>query len=492
MRAALIANYAGQGWSAIMNIAFIPVYVHFLGIEAYGLIGAFTIILMLSMLLDAGMTPTLNREMARFVAGEHSPQSIADLLRTVEYLCAGIVAIVWAASLIFAGWLARNWLGANELPPETLRIAVLLMIVTASLRIVEGVYRGALQGLQRPVTMNVWGAVFATLRSGGAALALMLIAPTIETFFIWQASALGISVAIFAIIVHRALPKPDRRPVYSAAAFREVRGFAGAVLVTTILSIFLTQVDKIILVRLLSLEAFGYYALAAAVVGGLYQLVGPVTQSYYPRLTDLFVREDEAGLARTYHQGAQILAVTVAPPAGLMIFFADPLLRIWTGNAEIAHNSAPIMSLLAIGSLLHAMINMPYMLQLSAGWSGFAVRVNLFAVAVLVPAIFYIVPHYGAIGAAGLWVALALCYVLGTAHFMHRRLLRHEKWRWYVHDVLLPAGAALAVAALASVLPVNEMPRLAGLCVLVMVGIASFAAALMTLPMVQVRLGLRL
>jgi len=35
----LLANFAGTGWSAVAQLACIPLYVKFLGIEGYGLIG---------------------------------------------------------------------------------------------------------------------------------------------------------------------------------------------------------------------------------------------------------------------------------------------------------------------------------------------------------------------------------------------------------------------------------------------------------------------
>ena len=33
----ILANVAGHGWNALMSLLFIPVYIHFMGIEAYGL-----------------------------------------------------------------------------------------------------------------------------------------------------------------------------------------------------------------------------------------------------------------------------------------------------------------------------------------------------------------------------------------------------------------------------------------------------------------------
>jgi len=60
-----------------IGLAFVPVYIDYLGIEAYGLIGVFAILQAWLALLDFGMTPTLAREMSRFSAGAHDAQSIA-------------------------------------------------------------------------------------------------------------------------------------------------------------------------------------------------------------------------------------------------------------------------------------------------------------------------------------------------------------------------------------------------------------------------------
>ena len=83
----VIANYLGQAWVALMGLAFIPIYIRYLGIEAWGLMGLFALLQACLTLLDAGVTPTLGREMARFTAGEQSPQAIRDLLRTLESVC---------------------------------------------------------------------------------------------------------------------------------------------------------------------------------------------------------------------------------------------------------------------------------------------------------------------------------------------------------------------------------------------------------------------
>ena len=99
----LIANYIGQGWTALMGLAFVPLYIKYLGIESYGLIGIFAVLTAWLSLLDMGMTPTLSREMARFTAGSQSAQSIRDLLRSIE-------VITFSIAMVIAGGIA---LGSN-------------------------------------------------------------------------------------------------------------------------------------------------------------------------------------------------------------------------------------------------------------------------------------------------------------------------------------------------------------------------------------------
>lgn len=439
----VLANYLGQGWTALMGIAFVPLYIKYLGMESYGLIGVFAMLQAWLTLLDMGMTPTLNREMARFTAGAHTAQSIRDLLRSLEvlgFLAAFIIAVlVWSAS----GWLGNNWLHAEKLPVEEVVRAIAIMGLLMALRFVESIYRGAILGLQKQVWINVTNASLATIRGIGAVAVLAWVSPSIQAFFLWQIVVSITTVAIVAMAVHRFLPRAEQPSSFSWPAIRGVWKFAGGMLATTLLVLLLTQVDKVLLSRLLSLESFGYYMLAATVAGVLYQLIAPVTQAFYPRFTELVTKEDTAALIASYHRSAQIISVVVIPAALMLVFFGEDILRLWTGNETLANQAAPLLALLALGTMINALMNIPYFLTLAYNWPSFAVRVNIVVVLVLVPAILWATPRYGAVGAAGVWVVLNASYLIFAVHFIHRRLLPKEKWRWYTGSVIFPMLGAL-------------------------------------------------
>ncbi len=82
----VIANYIGRGLLTVLSIVFIPIYIKYLGIEAYGLIGIYTILVSMMMLVDVGMGQTIVREVARYTSTSVSLNEIKDTLKTFKYI----------------------------------------------------------------------------------------------------------------------------------------------------------------------------------------------------------------------------------------------------------------------------------------------------------------------------------------------------------------------------------------------------------------------
>ena len=476
----VVANYLGQGWSGLMQLAFIPVYINYLGMEAYGLIGFFAMLQAGLLLLDMGITPTLNREMARFKSGAHTSQSIRELLHSLELICLGIsllsILIIWMAS----GWVSQHWLRVEQLPLDVVSKAIAIMGLVAALRFVESIYRGAILGLQNHVWLNAVTATLATVRGLGAVCVLVWVSPTIEAFFIWQGCISLVSVIVLALRVHNTLPNAPLPVYFSKQALSDVWSFAWGMIATTFLSLLLTQVDKILLSRMLSLGAFGNYMLAATVASSLTLLVVPLAQSYYPRFTELVTRRDELGLIAAYHQGSQLMMLLVVPVALVFIFHGETVLYLWAGDAVLAHNSAQLVALLALGTAFLGLMNIPYMLQLAYGWSTFAAKVNAVIVVVQIPVLFWATSLYGAIGAAWVWVAINSSYIFIVVYIMHHWLLPKEKWDWYLRDNGFPIASATFVAYAALWIHPVVLSKLGQLAWIITIGLASFTAAFLS------------
>jgi O-antigen/teichoic acid export membrane protein len=208
----IAANFAGNLWTALMSLVFVPLYIRFMGIEAYGLMGIFAVLLGLFALLDMGLSGTLNREMARLSVQKDKAQEMRDLVRTLEipYWLVGLViaGIVFLASPL----IAYHWVKVKDLPHSSVRTAVVLMGLCVAFQWPMSFYSGGLIGLQRQVLLNGVNAVMATFRGLGAVLILWLVSPTVEAFFFWQIAVSIAHIGLIVFFLWRSLPPAAHAP----------------------------------------------------------------------------------------------------------------------------------------------------------------------------------------------------------------------------------------------------------------------------------------
>jgi O-antigen/teichoic acid export membrane protein len=449
LRNNVAANFAGQAWTALIGVLFLPVYVRLLGLEAYGLIGVYISMQALLFVLDLGLSTTLTRELARYKRAGSDPALVHDLVRSLECifwpLCAAIALLeVFAAPLI-----ATHWLHPVSFPTERVSHALMLMGLAIAAQWPAAFYTGGLNGLERQVEVNLAGVVFATLRWVAVIPVLKLISPTIEVYLYWQiAVAIAQAVVMWALL-SRALPNRPRAPRFSIGSLRDVRGFALGTFFIAALGFILIQSDRLVLSRLLPLDQFGTYVLVATVAATLSRLSNPFFSALYPRYSGLVAAGDHETLVTLYHGSNQLLAVVVVPVAAVLAFFSGDVLRLWTHDPALATKGAPVLSMLVVGTALNGMMSLPYALQLAHGWTRLGLYQNVVAVSLVVPASWWLSRHFGAIGAAATWTALNAGYVLIGIPMMHRRLLETEMWAWYRRDMLGAIAVAIPCAVVA-------------------------------------------
>lgn len=469
----VLANYVGQAWRAAMNLVFVPMYIEYLGMEAYGVVGFFALLQTWLLLLDVGMRPTLAREMARFLGGAHDPQSIRNLLRSVEYVASGVSILLVSIVFIGSDWLASGWLSVDSLSIDTVARSIQLMGVVISLRFIENLYLSCLTGLRRMVLLNMIMSIMATIRGGGAVIVLAFLSSSLDAFFIFQGLVSFVTVLLYLASVYWTLPRRSAR--FSTQELSKVWRFASGMTMITVLAVVLTQIDKLLLTRLLNLRDFGYYTLAALVANGLTMISSPITLAYYPRLTELMARDEHENLVNSYHQGAQLVSVLMGSASAVLYSFSEQIIWVWTGDREVTQNVFEILAILALGNGLNGMMQMPYQLQLAAGWTSLVVKVNTLAVALLIPSVLVLVPTYGPYGAAWAWVGLNILYIVVQIGLMHRRLLPDEMWYWYVWDFGLPLTMSYITALGCSIIVPEGLGRvetlvavaISSLCVLI-------------------------
>lgn len=443
VKRSLIANYFGTGWSALIGLAFVPLYVKYLGIEAYGLVGVFLSLQGWFALLDMGLTPTLNREMARFTAGMHTPQSIHNLLRSMEIMFLGSGVLIMFLVIGASSWIANYWLNAQNLTIETVTQALAITGIIIGLRWMSALYRSALLGLEHHVWLNFTNACFSTIRGVSAVAVLAYLAPTIQAFFVCQGIIGAIEIVLFSWKIRKVLPDPPLSPKFSMDVLKGISHFAAGMTTITLLATLMTQVDKLLLSKLLTLEQFGYFTLATTVAGALTALSIPISNVAFPRFTTLAAAGEEKTFAEQYHKFAQLLTIAVIPAALVLCFFSEKIIFLWTHSIVTSQAVAPILSVWIIGSAFNGLTHAPYAAQLAYGRPRLTIIAYSISVAAIIPALLILVPRYGVMSAAWVWVMINVGYVFFAIPAMHTQILKGEKWKWYAADVFGPTIVAL-------------------------------------------------
>jgi len=485
-RVNVAANLLGQGWSALLQLLVTPLYIRLLGIEAYGLIGFFVVLQTTAQVFDLGLAQTTNRELARLSADPERFRIARDLVRTFEVVYWIVGLLIAVVLFLAAPPMAAGLFRAGSLTTGTITEAIRLMALAFALQWPLGLYSGGMMGLQKQPTMNALRVIISTVTSGGAVLVLWLATPSIRAFMLWQIAAGALAVALVARFLWRNLPVTPLGPRFRLDLLREVWRFAAGMTGLTISAVILTQLDKWILVRVLSLETFGYFTLAVTFANALYLFVTPIFGAVYPRFSVLVAKGDEQVLTRMYHLVTQVMTVVIVPTAVTLSLFSYDILLLWTHNEAVANSASPIASILVIGSALNGLMNLPYALQLAHGWTSLGLAINVVLTAILAPTIWFAATHYGAIAAALVWIVLNGTYMAAGIPLTHLRLLKGEGVRWIRRDVALPVLAAVGmIVVLASLLPVAQANGIGQILMIGLVLVCGVTAAAIAAPEVR-------
>jgi O-antigen/teichoic acid export membrane protein len=395
------ANVLSNAWATALSLLLTPLYIAFIGVESYGLIGFYMSWTAILGMFDTGISTTAIRETAWLAARAGESAQIPTLVRSLETAYSGILVVLGTALLIAAALFGADWFQAATIPAEVIRTSLMLMVVSLVTQMPAGLYLGGLMGLQRQVEASSLVALFGTTRAAGA-VAVLAAMPDIRAFFAWQIVIGAAQTAVMRRSLMRAIRGmgPSR---LSLEMLRALGHFAGGMTLVTALSLVVAQMDKFILSRRVSLEVFGLYALAWTVAAGLSRVAAPFLQAFGPHFTELLSRGDEEGLARQVRIASQLTSAIVLPPAALFTLVPRSILLAWVGDPAVAAGAAPLLAVLTIGTLLLACSYPALSVLYSRSRLRPVIALNFSAAVVLLPLLLWTTARFGAIGAAGCW-----------------------------------------------------------------------------------------
>ncbi len=445
----IIANYAGKLWGVISVFIFVPFYISLLGIEAYAVINFYTVILTVMYFADGGLSATLNREIARSTDKFYIGRMLYTIERVYLIICSFIVLVIFLLSEI----IAKNWLNSKSISHEDLSTYIILMGFSVAFQLFTTLQNSGLMGLERQVLSNSIQISSSIFRSAIVIIPLYFY-PSLLTFFIWQVS----SNIIFFFITRYNLwkfIKTDAEYKFDNEVLKTVGKFAGGMMIMAIISSLNTQIDKLVISKILSLKEFGYYSLAGIISQVPLLIITPIAVAILPRMVKYSSNKEKFELIKLFHVNTFVLSTLATAGAMVLFLFTKDFILIWTHDDLIASSIENVTKVLLIGGLFLSFQYMPYHLAIANGHTRTNVRLGIVAVICIIPALVFFVKHYGLIGATYTWLIMNLFAYFYLGYFIISKFLKNEFKRWLINGTLVPLLISALIGCLSYFLTIN-------------------------------------
>lgn len=442
----IIANYASQLYVTGVGILILPLYIKYMGAEAYGLVGFFTMLQAFFAMLDLGLTPTIGRETARYRGGSMSALMYRQLLRALTVIFVFIAVIGGLGLWFFADIIATRWLTVETLSLNVVTFAIEVMAISVALRWLCGLYRGVVTGSEKLVWLSIFNVLIATLRFVGVFVSMWLYGYTPIVFFVHQfviavIELLGLWLMALLLIPNKTLIV---EPIgWSFKPIKSILKFALTIAFTSSVWVLVTQTDKLILSGILPLVEYGYFTLAVLVASGIMVASGPISSAIMPRIARLHAENKHAELISVYRNCTKLVSVIAGSASITLVVTAKPLLIAWTGDLQLTEQAAPVLRLYAAGNLFLCVAAFSYYLQYAKGNLRYHLIGNLGLVLILIPSVIYASTNFGALGAGYIWLTVNALFLFGWVAYVHHKLEPglHNLWLWNdVVKILLPVS----------------------------------------------------
>ncbi len=441
-------NLASRLWSALSNFIFIPLYVSLLGINNFAIIALGAVIAGVIAIFDLGMSNAIHREMARTDIEPIQRHAAFMTLRTF-YLIAVLLLTIAAPAV--AKFIVDGYVNNSPIAADILWLCLTIIIVEAASQLKFRFLVSALMGRDLQVAANIINLSWSFARNGLVLLPIWLFSD-VRIFFFWQ---LGITLlyAIGALMyVQRAIfaGQPRASGLIDATAFARIKGFAAGIFLVSLVAAINTQLDKLIIGRSLDIVNLGYYNLAATIGTGILVLPSAFTASIQPRLTRYFSDDDRPAASTLYMHVASLASALVFPLVAVIAFNAYRVMLVWTGNPEIAAQTASVTPVIIVAYALLAMASLAYGVALANGDTRYNNAIGLLSLVFSVPGYWFAVKNTGIWGAAIIFLCLQSFGTFSFHFLIDYRYINHGPWRsllrLYVVPGLLSAGAAWLMA----------------------------------------------
>jgi O-antigen/teichoic acid export membrane protein len=330
-----LGSLAGKGLSFFTLLISVPLTLHYLGAERFGMWMTISSIIMLLTYADLGIGNALLNMLSE-ANGKENPELANQLVSTAFFTVGGIstgLALLFALAYPFVAWSRVFNVSSERAIAESgpaLAVFAACFFVSLPLNIAPRVRLGYQDGVINDLWSgigNVTGLigvlVVIYLRGGLPWLVVAFSgAPILATFMN------GLLLFVFQRPWLR--PKPDN---FSAECLRRLFGLGSMFLLLQVSMSLGFLSDNIIVAHAISANAVAQYAVPQRMFGFASILVGLLLGPLWPAYGEAVARGDHEWVRRTFRRSLKYAMLVSGAAAALFVIFGHGIVQLWVGSS---------------------------------------------------------------------------------------------------------------------------------------------------------------
>ena len=392
-------NLTGNIAPLIVAVFCIPILIHRLGQDRFGVLTLAWALVGYASLFDIGLGRALTQLVARKL-GAGEDHEVPSLVWTSLLLMLALG--VFGAAVIFtiSPWLVHVALKVPQaLQSETLR-AFYLLGLSIPLVISAAGLRGLLEAHQRFILVNALRVPLGVFTFVGPLLVLPFSRSLVPVVGILVAGRfLGCLAHLWFCL--RVVPELRRRVIWHGPSAGPLLRFGGWMTVTNIVGPLMVTLDRFLIAALISVAAVAYYATPYEMVTKLLLIPAAVVGVMFPAFSVSFVN-DRGRAALLYGRSVKYVLLALFPIILLVIALAQNGLTLWLG-ADFAQHSTRVVQWIALGVLANSLALVPFSFVQGIGRPDLTAKLHLVELPFYLGMLFWLIRADGIEGAAIAW-----------------------------------------------------------------------------------------
>lgn len=435
-------NLVGFLYLTVLTIVITPVFLHYIGTEAYGIYALAAVFLGLLGVLESGLGLAVMKYVPEHIARREN-DAVVRLVRAglAFYGLIGIVGAV--ASTAIGIFFVQSLFDVSPELASDARLAFVLAGVAFLLTMLTSIFGAVLGSLQR-FDLATKAGITATTGATAVSVVLLMLGLGLTAVMVSVVLRPMFGLVLFARAARRSLPGLPVTPKWHVGMLRRLISFSAYAFIGNISGLVLFQLDKVALGVFSSAALVTFYVVPGALAQRLHSVAASLTSVALPTASDLLARGDRQRVQVLYGRATWLTALSLVSVGTPAVVFASDILEHWVG-APFAEKSTETLQILIATYFVLGLAALPYYVSLAAGCPRLPALFNVATAGINVGAIVLLIPRYGIVGAA-------VAYLISTLPvpvfiwYVERRVLElsHGPWRGIVGRLTIAVVAQLA------------------------------------------------